>query len=119
LSAQYAGHTNAAALVAEVQTIYSKNFFPEMKADWRAYPENIGHKNWPGCFRCHDDLHKTADAKKKIPASNCTACHTILAQGNGADLEKLNVKGATFVHIDAEYENFDCNTCHTGGKQKE
>ena len=37
-----------------VQEIYRDNFFPEMKASWQAYPDNIGHKDWPGCFRCHD-----------------------------------------------------------------
>ena len=114
LRGKYPGAAPADALVKTVQAIYSQNFFPEMKADWRAYPENIGHKDWPGCFRCHDGEHKSADATKKIPASDCSSCHTILAQGAGADLEKLNAKGNTFLHIDAEYENFDCNSCHTG-----
>ena len=31
-------------LIQEVQSIYTQNFFPEMKADWSHYPENIGHK---------------------------------------------------------------------------
>lgn len=120
LHAQYASTTNVDTLVKAVQTIYAANFFPEMKADWRAYPENIGHKDWPGCFRCHDGSHKAVgDLKKKIPASDCTACHTILAQGAGADLEKLSPKGTPFVHIDAEYSDFDCSRCHTGAFQKE
>ncbi len=118
LRGKYPRAASVDALVKTVQTIYSENFFPEMKADWRAYPENIGHKDWPGCFRCHDGEHKSAAAKKKIPASDCSSCHTILAQGAGADLEKLNAKGNTFFHIDADYENFDCNSCHTGAFQK-
>src|SRR6185369_13995299 len=44
--------------IAAVQEIYRQNFFPEMKADWRTHPNNIGHKDWPGCFRCHDGKHK-------------------------------------------------------------
>jgi hypothetical protein len=119
LRAKYPAATNVDNLVQAVQTIYSQNFFPEMKADWRAYPENIGHKNWPGCFRCHDGSHKAADGKKKIPASDCSACHVILTQGAGANLEKLNAKGSPFIHIDAEYESFDCNSCHTGAFPKE
>jgi hypothetical protein len=67
-----------------------------MKADWRAYPDNISHKDWAGCFRCHDGLHKTADGKRKIQASDCNSCHTILAQGSGEQLEKLNPKGTGF-----------------------
>lgn len=119
LRAQYPTAKNVDALVAEVQGIYSRNFFPEMKADWRAYPENIGHKEWPGCFRCHDGTHKAVgDPKKKIPASDCSSCHTILAQGAGEQLQKLNAKGDTFIHVDAEYENFDCHSCHTGAFPK-
>jgi nitrate/TMAO reductase-like tetraheme cytochrome c subunit len=106
------------SLVAEVQTIYRANFFPEMKADWRVYPNNIGHENWPGCFRCHDGLHKTGDGKKQIQASSCDSCHVILAQGSGPALEKLSAKGSVFFHIDSEYTDFTCNNCHTGAFPK-
>ena len=105
--------------VAEVQRIYQTNFFPEMKADWRAYPNNIGHKEWAGCFRCHDGNHKTADGARKIAASDCNSCHVILAQGSGEQLEKLNPKGHSFFHIDAINEDFSCNNCHTGAFPKE
>src|SRR5262245_4826562 len=66
--------------ISVVQQIYSDNFFPEMKASWQAYPDNIGHKDWPGCFRCHDGEHKTPDGKRAIKANDCNSCHTILAQ---------------------------------------
>src|SRR6266545_5352228 len=42
--------------IKAVQQIYQDNFFPQMKADWKAYPDNIGHKDWPGCFRCPPPL---------------------------------------------------------------
>ena len=80
--------------------------FPQMKADWRAYPDNIGHKQTPGCFRCHDGLHKAADGKRAIKASDCSSCHTILAQDSGEQLEKLNPRGYQFFHIDAINEDF-------------
>lgn len=119
LRAAYPGDVRADALIKVAQGIYSQNFFPEMKADWRAYPENIGHKDWPGCFRCHDGSHMAVgDVKKKIPASDCASCHTILAQGGVADMDKLNPKGSPFIHIDAEYSNFDCASCHTGAFTK-
>jgi nitrate/TMAO reductase-like tetraheme cytochrome c subunit len=119
LGSLYAGKPQLAALVKETKAIYSRNFFPEMKADWRAYPDNISHKDWAGCFRCHDGLHKTSDGKRSIAASNCNSCHTILAQGAAADLEKLSAKGHTFFHIDAPNEDFSCHNCHTGGFPKE
>jgi hypothetical protein len=105
-------------LVAEVQTIYRANFFPEMKADWRVYPNNIGHKNWPGCFRCHDGLHKTDDGRKQVASSSCDSCHVILAQGSGPALDKLSAKGSVFFHLDSEYTDFTCNNCHTGAFPK-
>ncbi len=106
------------SLVAAAQDIYKHNFFPEMKVAWSAYPNNIGHKNWAGCFRCHDGQHQTADGKKKIEASNCNACHVIVAQGNGEQLEKLNPKGYNFFHLDGEMNDFSCNGCHTGAFTK-
>ena len=75
--------------IEATQKIYQDNFFPEMKADWRTYPDNIGHKDWPGCFRCHDGLHQTADGKRTIKANDCNACHTILAQGSGPHLQQI------------------------------
>jgi nitrate/TMAO reductase-like tetraheme cytochrome c subunit len=97
-----------------VQQIYTNNFFPEMKANWQVYPENIGHKDWPGCFRCHDGQHKTADRKGMIKANDCNACHTILAQGNGAELDQLTPNGQKFKHPGDEVDGA-CNDCHSGG----
>ena len=57
--------------------IYSWNVFPQMKVTWGTYPNHLGHKQSPGCFRCHDKKHKTADGEK-IP-KNCDMCHTVLA----------------------------------------
>jgi nitrate/TMAO reductase-like tetraheme cytochrome c subunit len=118
LRAQYASAPQLNSLVSEVQQIYRANFFPEMKADWRAYPDNLSHKDFAGCFRCHDGLHKTADGKGHISASNCNTCHTILAQGSGEQLAKLDPKGHSFFHIDAINEDFSCNNCHTGAFPK-
>lgn len=100
-------------LVAEARRIYAANFFPEMKTDWRTHPDNIGHKIFAGCFRCHDGNHTTADGKQTISA-DCNLCHVILAQGGGPQLEQLNAKGDDFYHIDSVYTEPDCASCHTG-----
>jgi len=94
-----------------VQRIYADNFFPEMKSDWKAYPDNIGHLIWPGCFRCHDGNHKSADGK--IITASCDACHTILAQGSGAELLQLTPGGQPFKHPGGDSDN-TCNECHDG-----
>lgn len=119
LKEKYPKEPKIEGAIAVAQEIYKANFFPEMKADWRGYPNNIGHKEWNGCFRCHDGNHKAADSKKAISANNCNACHTILAQGAGADLEKLSAKGHSFYHIDSVNEDFTCANCHTGAFPKE
>lgn len=104
--------------VAAVQSIFATTFFPERKADWRVYPNNNGHKDWPGCFRCHDDKHKNP-AGEKPRGSECSSCHTIVAQGKGAQLAILDAKGLPFAHPDGELDpELSCTDCHTGGVQK-
>ena len=99
--------------IDSVQSIYTNNFFPEMNASWKAYPNNIGHKDWPGCFRCHDGDHWTADKKRTIKANDCNACHTILAQGSGEELNLLTPGGQKFKHPGDEVDGA-CNDCHDG-----
>lgn len=61
--------------VAALQDILAHNVFPDMKVTFGSYPNNIGHVDSPGCFRCHDDEHKTADGRKI--GQDCETCHTI------------------------------------------
>jgi nitrate/TMAO reductase-like tetraheme cytochrome c subunit len=114
LSQRYPNDPRIRQTIGTVQQVYTNNFFPEMKASWKVYPDNIGHKDWPGCFRCHDGLHKTADGKRAIKANDCNACHTILAQGSGDELNKLTPRGQKFKHPGDEVDG-GCNDCHTGG----
>ena len=56
-------------------SVYRRNVFPEMNVQFGTYPNNIGHMDFPGCFRCHDDNHKTKDGLKI--GQDCDSCHTI------------------------------------------
>ncbi|HWI39982.1 MAG TPA: NapC/NirT family cytochrome c, partial [Verrucomicrobiae bacterium] len=67
-----------AAAIKQVQDIYSRNYFPEMKVKWNTYPNHIGHFYTPGCFRCHDGKHKTAAGK--VISKDCNLCHTVISQ---------------------------------------
>jgi nitrate/TMAO reductase-like tetraheme cytochrome c subunit len=58
--------------------IYGRNVFPAMKVTWGTYPNNIGHTDFPGCFRCHDSQHSSADGSHTIP-QDCGTCHNLLA----------------------------------------
>jgi hypothetical protein len=69
--------------------VYRSNVFPNLKVTWGTYPNNLGHMDDPGCFRCHDDSHATSD--KKIIPQDCSTCHKILAteENNPAILKTL------------------------------
>lgn len=67
--------------------IYSWNVFPKMKVTWDTHKNNLGHSDdAPGCFRCHNKQHATAEGDK-IRAS-CKVCHAVLADDE-ADPEIL------------------------------
>jgi hypothetical protein len=67
--------TNAGA---EIAAIYNRNVFPDLKVTWGTYPNNLGHTDFPGCFRCHDGSHSTSDQKLTI-TQDCSTCHEPLA----------------------------------------
>jgi hypothetical protein len=60
--------------VATTQDVWQTNVFPAMHVTWGTYPNNIGHVDTPGCFRCHDDSHKAADGA--VISQDCELCHT-------------------------------------------
>jgi hypothetical protein len=57
------------------QAVYSRNVFPSMNVTFGTYPNNIGHTAFPGCFRCHDDSHKSKEGK--VISQDCELCHAI------------------------------------------
>ena len=60
-----------------VLAIYNRNVFPDLKVTWGTYPNNLGHTDFPGCFRCHDGSH-TCSGGRKI-TQDLFACHEPLA----------------------------------------
>jgi len=57
---------------------WSSNVFPGMDVGWGTYPNHIGHQDSPGCWRCHDDSHSTADGR--TISQDCDTCHSLLAE---------------------------------------
>jgi hypothetical protein len=57
--------------------IYNGNIFPEMNMTWGTHPNNLGHQDSPGCFRCHDGNHKSKEGR--MITQDCSACHNLLA----------------------------------------
>jgi hypothetical protein len=57
--------------------IYNHNVFPDLKVTWGTFVNNLGHTDFPGCFRCHDESHTSAD--QKTITQDCSACHEIVS----------------------------------------
>jgi len=74
-----------------LSTIYGENVFPFMKVTWGTHPNNIGHNDYPGCFRCHDGSHNTKDGKSID--NDCATCHNLVA------VDEVNPKQLTDLGI--------------------
>ncbi|MFC2084583.1 NapC/NirT family cytochrome c [Bacteroidota bacterium] len=99
-----------------LQQEFTKNIFPEMKVKWDVYPNHIGHVEFNGCFRCHNDNHGSESGK--VISKDCNSCHYILAQGLPDSLEVAGInERLEFKHptdIDEEWKESLCIDCHTG-----
>jgi len=100
--------------IAELQRIYQVNFFPEMKTNWEAHANNIGHFRSSGCFRCHDGEHRSETGK--VIRNDCNICHTVIF--DSARSQELNAKAGAFQHpVDlGGLADRKCETCHQGSK---
>lgn len=70
----------AAAVLAN---LYRRNVYPQMNLTWGTYDNHLGHGGAEptegiGCYRCHNDEHKTAEGKPL--SGDCDQCHEIVAQ---------------------------------------
>ncbi len=70
-----ARETDVKLAVAALQQIFDRTQFPFMGVDWQTHTNNIGHKDFPGCFRCHDGKHLSPD--NQAIRLECNICHSI------------------------------------------
>jgi hypothetical protein len=72
--------------------IYAVNVFPSMNVGWGTHPNNIGHTDSAGCFRCHDGNH-TSKAGVTI-TNDCSVCHNLVVsnEANPKLLTDLGMK---------------------------
>lgn len=99
--------------IATVQSIYRNNIFPVMKADWRTHPDSLGHLYYPGCLRCHDGQHVSADGR--VIPNDCGTCHTFLRKNFAT--QPVDAKhGVPFEHpVDlSALGGMLCSDCHSG-----
>jgi hypothetical protein len=48
--------TDIQSAAVALSAIYGRNVFPDLRVTWGTYPSNLGHMDFPGCFRCHDEI---------------------------------------------------------------
>jgi hypothetical protein len=64
-----------ARAVTSTQEVWARNVFPAMRVTFGTYPNHLGHVDTAGCFRCHDDGHRSANGN--VISQDCELCHTI------------------------------------------
>lgn len=62
--------------IGKLKKMYADLVFPTQDLSWTTHPDNLGHKDWPGCFRCHDGKHLTPDNKEAVRLE-CNLCHSL------------------------------------------
>lgn len=104
-----------------LQESYSSTVYPEQNSNWTTHPNNIGHKDYPGCFRCHDGAH--LDAEDKAIRLECNLCHSIPVVAGAEDFVaelEINRGIEPQTHLDANWIGMhhlvygeSCKSCHT------
>ena len=78
--------------ILQLETIYQETVFPDMKVNWDAHPDNLGHRDFPGCFRCHDGKHVSAEGT--TIRLECNVCHSTPKIALAGQPEPLLMLGA-------------------------
>ena len=110
--------------IAELQSIFSNSIFPDMNVNSKVYPDNLGHADFPGCFRCHDGQHLNEQGET-IPL-DCNTCHSpplVIKDGQEpvalsiADLAAQAARTPLVPHLLTE-KTQACLQCHDAGGPK-
>ena len=82
---------------------------------WSEYPTQIGHLEFDGCFRCHNNERETADGE--VISNDCNLCHVIAGQGSPDNFEVASInQSLEFKHpvdIEESWKESRCTDCHT------
>ncbi len=107
--------------VKVIQEIYTQSVFLEQKSDWNSHPNNVGHKDSSGCFRCHDGKH--VNAKGEAIRLECNLCHSIPVVAGAQKLvtnieiirgtEPQTHRSSTWIAQHNKAIDKTCSNCHT------
>lgn len=121
----YANRTDDVQTAVRVfQEIFDRTQFPFMNLTWESHTNNVGHRDFPGCFRCHDGKHLSQD--NQAIRLECNLCHSIpQVAGPGQTLQPISSvppanepdshKSTTWLAEHRYQFDASCAACHTIG----
>ena len=120
----YPGHGDQIkAAIQTLKDIYDRTVFHDQQIDWETYPNNLGHINSPGCFRCHDGKH--LDVDQQAIRLECNVCHSIpVVKGQEDFVTKIELssgiepethKNPNWINLHNQAFGASCAACHTMG----
>jgi mono/diheme cytochrome c family protein len=110
-----------ASTILLLEQLYENNTYTDQKLDWQTHPNNIGHRDSPGCFRCHDGKHFSPEGV--AIRLECNLCHSIPQIVRPGEIEPMlplatGIEPVT--HLDSTWIsrhhnelNESCANCHT------
>lgn len=100
--------------------IYVENNYPEQELTWDTHPNNVGHRDSAGCFRCHDGQHFSPEGE--VIRLECNLCHSIPQIVRPGEIEPMLPLATgieppshlTSTWISQHHNIFDltCTNCH-------
>jgi len=107
--------------ITYIQDIYASSVNLDQLSDWDTHPNNIGHSDFPGCFRCHDGKHM--DSEQQAIRLECNLCHTIpVVAGPSKFVANVEIprgpepqshRDANWIAMHNQVFNDTCSSCHT------
>ena len=108
---------------AVLQEIYDQLVFHEQRLDWSTHPDNLGHNDFPGCFRCHDGKHLSGD--EQAIRLECNLCHSIPVVADNTNLvtnleigegpEPPSHTHSSWITLHGKAIDSSCAACHEPG----
>ncbi|MDO8972064.1 MAG: hypothetical protein Q7U74_15325, partial [Saprospiraceae bacterium] len=105
-----------------IKVTFTNSVLIDQKMDWTVHPDNMQHKDFPGCMRCHDGKHVTASGKDTVRLE-CNLCHSVPTVSTAFQLvaqipvvkgfEPENHKNPHWINLHRTTFDKTCQTCHT------
>ena len=118
----YSGHADQiTGAIQTLKDVYDRTVFHDQQIDWTTHPNNLGHINSPGCFRCHDGKH--LDIEQQAIRLECNVCHSIpVVSGTDDFVTNIEISrgpepeshlNPNWISLHNEAFGPSCAACHT------